>query len=283
MSLIAVTDIVFSLDEFWAKSNLNTLRNLASVNKELRASVMGTPVDKKGKKTPQKKPPFVDRALKIMIQSNPTVMNHWKLTILQARCMFALKVPTMTQHCSLLELTDPCYVNDYEVELVRNDTSHQQRKHIRFIDAYQLAVNSPGGLKEAMRRRHEAETKALKAARDIMTNYAATLQSMGDCLMDTIEKFEEDLVQLRKGATGKKRVPGETELHRKIRVLNWLYDDAGYADSRAFLLGHSIKTKNLSEIIHRTKEVKISKERIFNRYRTHSVMCPELMLTNILP
>ena len=283
MSLIAVTDIVFSLDEFWAKSNLNTLRNLASVNKELRASVMGTPVDKKGKKTPQKKPPFVDLALKIMIQSNPTVMNHWKLTILQARCMFSLKVPTMAQHCSLLELTDPCYMNEFEVKLVGNDTSNQQRKHIRFIDAYQLTVDSPGGLKEAMRRRHEAETKALKAARDIMTNYAATLQSMGDCLMDTIEKFEEDLAQLRKGATGKKRVPGETELHRKIRVLNWLYDDAGYADSRAFLLGHSIKTKNLSEIIHRTKEVKISKERIFNRYRTHSVMCPELMLTNILP
>jgi len=279
---MSVINIVLSSDEFWAKSTLNVLRNLASVNKELHSDLMGSTSGKtKGDKN--KKAPIVDQALKVMIQRRPMAMKRWKLNIQQARYIFSLKVTTITQHCVALPQSDTFFsMTEYKAKRVREDSSLHTSNYIRFIDAYRLAVNSPGGLKAAMRRRQEVDKKVLKVAEDAMDNYLDTLQSMGDSLMDAIEKFESDLTQLREGATTTKRLPGEAELHRKIRILKILYDDAGFANSNAHLLLESLSVKDIPEIIQRTREVKKTKESVFRRYRMHSGLCSELMKTDFL-
>jgi hypothetical protein len=276
---MSVINIVLSSDEFWANSTLNVLRNLVSVNKELHTDLMGSSSKTKGD---NKKAPIVDQALKVMIQRRPMAMNKWKLNIQQARYMFSLKVTTMTQHCVTLPQRDIFSMTEYTAKRVRENSSRHTSVYIRFIEAYHLAVNSPGGLKAAMRRRQDVDKKVLKVAEDAMDNYLDTLQSMGDCLMDAIEKFESDLAQLREGATTTKRLPGEAELHRKIRILQILYDDAGFANSRAHLLLESLSVKDIPEVIQRTREVKKTKESVFRRYRLHTGLCPELMKTDFL-
>ena len=270
MLLASITDILYQSDPFWGKLDLDALRMLVSTCKLFRAELLADGKKKK-KKVGQT---LFDHALLTIMKSSPKVR---MLSFESAKYRFALQVDMMTKHCVALPVEDVFHLSVHDVHRFKTGCFYAQ---IRFIDAYHLA--SKNGLKAAMERRHRFETKVLDSAREIVAALDGRLMPLRFKIRAAGVQLKKNLANLRKDAVGKKKVPGENELSKGIRLLNQLLTDLCCADCKLSRVRADILKKRYLSIEPAVGELKGLKKTLVARYRAHAVYCPALLTVDCL-
>jgi hypothetical protein len=215
-----------------------------------------------------------DRALLTIMKSSPEVR---MLSFESAKYRFALQVDMMTKHCAALPVEDDFHLSVHDVRRFKIGCFFAQ---IRFIDAYHLA--SKNGLKAAMERRHRFETKVLDSAGEIVAALTGRLMPLRLKTRLAIVELKKKLANLRKDAVGKKRVPGENELCKGVRLLSQLLTDLCCADCNLSRVRSDILKKKYMSIEPAVGTLKGLKKTLVARYKAHTVYCPALLTVDCL-
>jgi hypothetical protein len=277
MQLSYVTDCVFQSDSFWGNANLNVLRMMVSVCKGLKAELLGDV--KKNKKEVQRMPLF-NHALLTIIRLRPEKNEQWTLSIKCAKYCFSLQIDTMLKHCAALPVEDEFHLTDREIGRFKGGYTSG---YIRFIDAFNLA--SRIGMKIVMQRRHLFETKIMESAVAILAALGGNIKQPRLNVKEAIVQLKITLATLRKDVVGKKKVSGESELLKGIRLLGLLLTDFGSLHWKLVIINHAIRPttkRNYLSIESVVSEIKCQKKSIVERYKKHRSFCPGVMKTDCL-
>jgi hypothetical protein len=275
MPFAEVSDILFLSDSFLTHITLDKLRMLASTNREIHTDIFGDSKSSKKKGSI----PVIEHALVAMAKVRP---NNWKLSFKEAKYRFSLQRCKLIKHCRLLPTNDPFHM---DIMMERSLKAGYTNGRIRFIDAFKLASISAGGLKAAMKRRHEMDVKVLDSARKLLTNLESRMCQMRINVKKAIQFLKQSVTALREGVTCKRRVSGETELHRGIRILEQLNVDVSVAVFDVFYIEEQLglnQMQNIMQIKERTHHLEGRKACLFGRYRYHRVFCPDILVVDFL-
>ena len=251
--------ILFQSDHFWESASLGVLRMLVMTCKEFRVELR----DKA----------LLDHALLTLTRHEPT------LNLTEAKYRFSLKLDAMVRHCAMLPSEDTLHISEEELKDIK---FNYHRFHIRFIDAYYMACKN--GLKAAMDRRHRFETKIMDSGRKTAEALHGRLLPLMRNTREAQTELKKNLAALRKDSVGKKRVPGENELHKGIRLLKRLQTDLAVANFMVTdVRDQSTSARpNIQRIGGYVADLKILKKTLVARYRAHAVYCPALLTTDCL-
>jgi hypothetical protein len=275
MPFANVTDILFLSDSFSCNITLDKLRMLASTSKGIHKDLFG---DLKSSKK-QGSIPVIEHALLAMTKGSP---NNWKLSFGDASYRFSLQRCKLIKHCRLLPSNDPYYM---DVAKERRLKAGYSIGYIRFIDAYRLATTSTGGLKAAMKRRRDLDIKVLDSASKLLTNLESKFCKIRINIKQAVQFLQQSVTTLREGVVSKRRVSGETQLYRGIRVLEELGVDVSVAVFDIFFIEEQLalkKMKNIVQIKERTHHLEGRKTCLFARYKYHRMFCPAILADDFL-
>lgn len=283
MPLAAVSDILFLSDEFWGHSTLNSLRMLVSTCKGFRVDLQGSAKKKSGNSAP-----LIEHAVRVIVQRwSQDNGGEWLLRFSDAKFRFSLQVDAMAKFCAALPGDDECHLS---VDEVKRCKAGYFTAYIRFLDAYKLA--SKNGLRAAMERRDLFVKKVLRSARESLAFHQPSNQ-MRSNLHAALKELEGNLARLRndhgidpKDKKSRKRISGETELLRDIRLVKQLYADVNSATCEGLFIRSKLAVRDnkvdIPRLERRVADYRSAGKTLVARYRAHSVRCPGKMTLDCL-
>ena len=281
MLLTFVSSILFQNEAFCGAASLNTLRDMVSTCKGARNELVGGAGKSKKKQTQS----LLQDAVQLMVKRRPaSVEGHlWRwdvLRFLDATHRFSIPMTTLMQFCMDLPADDENHLTPKPYKVSPALYGYMS---IRFVDSLNLASKS--GLKAAMDRRHEVYTKAIQSAKETRRTFERPLEQMKVNIKNTTKELKRMMDKLRKDAVGPKRVEGESELHKGIRLLNQLADSLNSTLGdiwRAALMARDPRMQKIWHIRKQVAEIASAVKSIVKRYKTHSLRCPAFMTADCL-
>ena len=285
---------------FWGELKFKSLWNLILTCKSIRSDIImvdgGAAVKQTTKKSTTTTVPstvtiIIEHALlSMMVNARPSSSDHenWTLLIKNARYRFSLGAAVMIKHCAALPVDNEFHMSEWDITQFNKGFIHPS---IPFIDAFRLACNGNGGLKNAMERRKKVDGAVLDSAQKLVEQIDDRITDMRDKTDSAVKIMERALIDLvgdiSSSSAKKKRklVPGEGEIRKGLRLLLQLSIDLGDANMKYRSMGRVVKSFNffnpsipaLELDVH---QLKVTKAALINRYKTHGARYAAGTMTN---